>query len=156
MKTLIHNRKAGFNYEILDRIEAGIELLGPEVKALRLGQASLDGAYGVIRKSAAPAGRQEAWLIGAFISPYQPENLSGKGPDYDPRRDRKLLLTRAEIAKLAGLPTNLTIVPILVYNKARKIKLEIGIARGKKSFDKRATIKKRETEREIRREHSDR
>ena len=149
MKTLIHNRKAGFNYEIIDKIEAGIELQGSEVKALRLGQASLDGAYGVIRNG-------EAWLIGAFISPYQPENASGKGAGYDPRRNRKLLLTRAEIAKLAGLPANLTIVPISVYNKARKIKLEIAIARGKKQFDKRATIKKRETEREVRREHSDR
>lgn len=137
------NRKARFNYEILEKYEAGIELLGAEVKSIRNGQMSLEGAFVIIRGG-------EAFLINANIPPYQPKN-SPKG--YDPLRNRKLLLTKKEIAELAGSEKNksLTIVPISVYNKNRKIKVEIALVKGKKKFDKRETIKKRDTEREIRR-----
>lgn len=122
-----------------------MELLGLEVKALRAGQASLDGSYVVIKNG-------EAWLVGAFIPPYQ----AGNAGDYDPHRERKLLLTKEELATLSDLSRGLTIVPISVYNKGHKLKLEIGTARGKKKFDKRETLKKRTIDREIRREHSDR
>ncbi len=140
---LIQNKKAHFDYEILEKFTAGIELLGFEVKALRGKMGSLEGSYVTIRGG-------EAYLIGSSIPPFQPNNTP---KDYDPRRNRRLLLTKKEIASLAGTENKkgLTIVPISVYNAGRKIKVEIGVARGKKKFDKRETIKKRETDREIRR-----
>ncbi len=141
---LLQNRKARFNYELQEKLEAGIELLGLEVKALRAKQGSLEGAYVIVRGN-------EAFLINSFIPPYQPKNTP---KDYDPRRNRKVLLTRKEVTELAGTENKkgLTIVPISVYNKGRKIKVELAIARGKKKYDKRETIKKRDSEREIRRE----
>jgi SsrA-binding protein len=137
------NRKAYFNYEILEKYEAGIELLGVEVKSVRSGRMSLEGAFVVVRGG-------EAFLINANIPPYQPNNAP---KDYDPLRNKKLLLTKKEIATLAGSEKNksLTIVPISVYNKGRKIKVEIALVKGKKKQDKRESIKKRETDREIRR-----
>mgnify|MGYP001572099181 CR=1 FL=1 len=142
------NRKARFNYEILEKYEAGIELLGTEVKSVRGGKMSLEGAFVIIRGS-------EAFLINANIPPYQPNNAL---KNYDPLRNKKLLLTKKEIVQLAGSEKNksLTIVPISVYNKNRKIKVEVAIVKGRKKHDKRETIKKRETEREIRREYKDR
>ncbi len=142
------NRKARFNYEILEKYEAGIELLGIEVKSVRGGRMSLEGAFVVVRGG-------EAFLINANIPPYQPNNTP---KDYDPLRNKKLLLTKKEIATLAGSEKNksLTIVPISVYNKGRKIKVEIALVKGKKKQDKRETIKKRETDREIRREYKER
>ena len=139
------NRKARFNYEILEKYEAGIELLGTEVKSIRGGQMSLEGAFVIVRGG-------EIYLINANIPPYQVKNAP---TDYDPLRNRKLLLTKKEINRLAGSEKNksLTIVPISVYNKNRKIKLEIALVKGKKKFDKRETIKKRDTDREIRREY---
>lgn len=145
MAVLIHNRKAGFNYEILERFEAGIELSGIEVKSLRAGQGSLDGAFVTVRGG-------EAFILGMNIPPYQPNN----NLEYVPERTRKLLLTKTEIERLSGIERGLTIVPISVYNKGRKIKIEIASVRGKKKFDKRETIKKRDVEREIRREFRDR
>ncbi len=142
---LIHNRKAGFNYEILERFEAGMKLTGPEVKSLRAGQGALDGAYVTIRG-------EEAFITGMTIPPYQVNNQEA----YDPTRVRKLLLTKDEISKLGSLETGLTIVPISVYNKGRHIKIEIASVRGKKNFDKRESMKKRDTERNVRREYSDR
>lgn len=141
---LLENRKARFNYELLEKLEAGIELLGFEVKSLRQKQGSFDGAYVIVRGN-------EAFLVNAFIPPYQPKNTP---KDYDPRRPRKLLLTRKEIAELAGADSKkgLTIVPVSVYTKGRKLKVELAIARGKKKYDKRESIKKRDTERETRRE----
>jgi SsrA-binding protein len=138
------NRKVYFNYEILEKYEAGIELLGVEVKSVRGGQMSLEGAFVIIRGG-------EAYLINANIPPYQVKNTP---KDYDPLRNRKLLLTKKEITELAGNEKNksLTIVPISVYNKNRKIKVEIALVKGKKKFDKRETLKKRDTDREIRRE----
>lgn len=143
MSSLIQNKKAYFNYEILEKIEAGIELLGFEVKSLKKGQGSLEGSYVTIRGN-------EAFVINMQIPPYQPANTPG---DYDPLRNRRLLVMKKEIARLSGEENQkgLTIVPLSVYNKGRKVKLEIGIARGKKKYDKRETIKKRDTEREIRR-----
>lgn len=142
------NRKVHFDYEILEKYESGIELLGTEVKSVRGGRMSLEGAFVIIRGG-------EAFIINANIPPYQPSNTP---KDYDPLRNRKLLLTKKEIAELGGNEKNkaLTIVPISVYNKGRKIKVEIALVKGKKKYDKRETTKKRETDREIRREYKGR
>lgn len=144
MSALIENKKAFFDYEILEKFEAGLELLGFEVKALRNKQGSLLGARVIIRGG-------EAYVIGMEIPPYQPKNTP---PDYDPQRTRKLLLKKDEIKYLLGKSEErgLTIVPIRVYNKGRVIKTEIGVARGKKKYDKREKIKKRESKRKIERE----
>jgi SsrA-binding protein len=143
MANYAENRKARFNYEILSTYEAGMELLGTEVKSVRAGRMSLEGAFVIVRGG-------EAYLINGNIPPYQIKNAP---KNYDPLRNRKLLLTKKEIAELAGSEKNksLTIVPISVYNKGRKIKIEIGLVKGKKKYDKRETIKKRDTERELRR-----
>lgn len=143
MASYAENRKARSNYEFLEKYETGIELLGTEVKSVREGTMSLEGAFVIVRGG-------EAFLINANIPPYQPKNAP---KDYDPLRNRKLLLTKKEIAELGGSEKNksLTIVPISVYNKNRKIKVEIALVKGKKKFDKRETLKKRDTEREIRR-----
>lgn len=145
---LVVNKKIGLDYEILETFEAGLELLGYEVKSIRNHQGSLLGAYVTVRGG-------EAFLIGADIPPYQEKNT----PDsYNPRRNRKLLLTKPEIAKLANLESQngLTVAPVSMYNKGHKVKIEIAIVRGKKKFDKRQDIKKRDTDREIRREFKDR
>jgi len=145
MANYAENRKARFDYEILEKYEAGIELLGTEVKSVRGGRMALEGSFVIVRGG-------EAFLINANIPPYQPQNAPA---DYDPLRNRKILLTKKEIAELAGSEKNrsLTIVPLAVYNKGRKIKVSLALSKGKKKFDKRETIKKRETDREIRREH---
>lgn len=144
MAALVQNRKAYFNYEIAEKIEAGIELFGFEVKSIKNGRASLDGAY-------VSMSDKEAFLVGANVSPYQPKNTP---TNYDPKRPRKLLLTKKEIGRLTGMQKErgLTIVPISMYSKGKLIKVEIGIARGKKKYDKRETIKKRDTQRDISRE----
>src|ERR1035437_8932362 len=138
------NRKAYFNYEILEKYEAGIELLGVEVKSVRSGRMSLEGAFVIVRGG-------ETFLINSNIPPYQVNNTP---KDYDPLRNKKLLLTKKEIDTLASSEKNksLTIVPISVYNKGRKIKVQIALVKGKKKHDKRETLKKRDTDREIRRE----
>ena len=147
MVSYTENRKVYFNYEILEKYETGIELFGLEVKSIRSGKMSLEGAFVVVRGG-------EAYLINASIPPYQVNNTV---KDYDSMRNRKLLLTKKEIAELAGSEKNksLTIVPISVYNKGRKIKVEIALVKGKKKHDKRESIKKRETDREIRRDFKD-
>ncbi len=141
--SLVENRKARFNYEILEKMEAGVELLGFEVKSVKQGQISLESSHVTIRGN-------EAFLIGATIPPYQEANTP---KEYDPRRNRKLLLTKKELQKLEKLEATkgLTIIPISMYNKGRKIKIEVAVARGKKKFDKRDALKKRESDREIRR-----
>jgi SsrA-binding protein len=141
MKTLADNAKARFNFEVLERFTAGLELAGHEVKAVRNGKMSLTGSYVVIRG-------EEAFLTGADIAPYQPKNTPS---NYDSRRPRKLLLSKAELLTLekAEGTKGLTIVPLSVYNKGRFLKLDLAIARGKKKFDKRESIKKRDTERDI-------
>lgn len=144
MSTLIRNKKVGLKYEILEKLEAGIKLLGFEVKAVKSKKGSLDGSHITIRGG-------EAILIGTNIPPYQVNNTHS---DYDPERQRRLLLNKKEIDRLSGLESQrgLTIVPISVYNKGRKIKVEIAVVRGKKKYDKRETLKKKDTQRDIDRE----
>ncbi len=148
MADLIYNKKSQVNYEILETLEAGIELLGPEVKTIRNGQGSLLGAHVIVRGG-------EAFIIASNIPPYQIKNTA---IDYDPKRNRRILLTKNEISKLASLEAKrgLTIVPISMYSKGKKIKVQIAIVRGKKKFDKREDIKTREVNRDIRREFKDR
>ncbi len=148
MPTLVDYRKAHFNYEILEKFEAGIELSGFEVKSLKKGQGSLDGAYVIVRGG-------EAYVMNMFVPPYQ-ENNTPK--DYEARRNRRLLLNRKEIAHLASVEEGkgLTIVPISVYNKGPLVKISVAVVRGKKKFDKRESIKKRESNREISRALKDR
>jgi SsrA-binding protein len=143
IKKNTENRKARFDYEILETFTAGIELLGLEAKSLRTHAATLDGSYVTIRGG-------EAFLCQASIPPYQPSNTPA---DYDPMRIRKLLLTKKEIGTLANIEggKGLTIVPIRVYNKGSRFKVDVAVVRGKKKFDKRESIKKRETNREIQR-----
>lgn len=143
MTTYAENRKARFDYELLEKMSAGLELLGGEVKSVRAGKVSLSGAFISVRG-------KEAFLVGADIPPYQPKN---EGKDYDPKRVRKILLSKKELEILeeAEATKGLTIVPISVYNKGRFIKLDLAIARGKKKFDKRESIKKRDTERDLKR-----
>ncbi|MCE9585503.1 SsrA-binding protein SmpB [Candidatus Nomurabacteria bacterium] len=148
MANYAENRKVLFDYEILENYESGIELLGTEVKSVRDGKMSLEGAFIVIRGG-------EAFLINANIPPYQVKNAP---KDYDPLRNKKLLLTKKEIIELVETEKNksLTIVPIAVYNKGRKIKVKIALVKGKKKYDKRETTKKRDTDRELRREYKGR
>ena len=143
MKIFAENKKAYFNYEILEKLEAGIALIGQEVKSIKNGRINLAGSYVVLRNN-------EAFLVGSKIPPYQPKNAPA---DYNSERPRKLLLKKSEIKYLIGKTKQkgLTLAPLKVYTKDGKIKLEFGIAKGKKKFDKRELIKKRETEREIRR-----
>lgn len=143
MSAYAENRKARFDYEILNKMTAGIELSGFEVKAVRKGLMNLAGSYVSVRGG-------EAYLLNADIAPYQPKNAP---EGYDTLRARKLLLSKEEIKKLedAEATKGLTIVPISVYNKGRFIKCDVAIARGKKQFDKRQAIKKRDTERDLKR-----
>jgi len=138
---LILNKKARLEYEVLDTLEAGISLLGLEVKSLKAKHGSIVGAHVLIRGG-------EAFIVGMHIPPYQPNNTP---LDFDPYRNRKLLLTKKELAKLAGTEKEkgLTLIALSLYNNGRKIKVELAIARGKKKYDKRQSIKKRDTERDI-------
>jgi len=143
MTQFANNRKALFDFEVLKRFETGIELLGTEVKSVRLGKVSLRGAFVAVRGG-------EAFLVNADIPAHQPKNAP---ENYDATRARRLLATRAELQELADAEgtKGLTIVPLSVYNKGRFLKVDIAIARGKKKFDKRQAIKKRDTEKEIKR-----
>ena len=140
------NRQATYDYEILDKYEAGLVLLGHEVKAVRNGQINLRGAYVTVKSHP----KEALYLINANISKYK---HAGSLPDYDPRRSRKLLLHQSEIRSLIGKlqQKGLTLVPLRVYTKNNRIKLEFGLGRGKKKIDKRETIKNREVDRQIRR-----
>jgi len=147
-KDLADNKRAFFDYEILEKFQAGIVLIGQEVKSIRLGRINLAGSFVVAKGNQA---NPEFYLIGANVPPYQPKNLVTK---YDNERSRKLLLTKREISYLIGKTSQkgLTLVALKVYTVRDKIKLEFGIGKGKKKADKRETIKKRETRREIERE----
>lgn len=142
--SLIDNGRVRFDFEILETIEAGLVLLGTEVKSLRAKRGKLEGSHVIIRGG-------EAFLVGAQIPAFQVKNAP---KDYDPDHPRKLLITANQMKELSekGDRAGLTIVPLSVYNKGRNLKLSIAIARGKKKFDKREAIKKRDTEREINRE----
>jgi SsrA-binding protein len=146
---LIEHKKARLNYEILEEFEAGIELLGHEVKSLRGKHGKLEGSHIIVRPSGR-AGGYEAYIVGMSIPPYQPKNTA---KEYDPERSRRLLLTKKELAALSAAESQkgLTIVPISVYNKGAKLKVRVAIARGRKKYDKRDVLKKRDVEREMRR-----
>lgn len=135
------NRRAFHDYEILEKYEAGIVLEGHEVKAVRNGKISIFGSYIQIIGN-------EAFLIGATIAPYQPKNTP---KNYEPEKNRKLLLNKKEIASLTGKSKErgLTIVPLKVYDKKGKIKLEIGLTKAKRKYDKRTSIRKKEEKRKI-------
>ena len=143
MTTYIQNKKVNLNYEMLKEYEAGISLLGTEVKAVRSKLGKLDGSHVVIRG-------KEAFLVGASISAFQKANAPD---DFDPERTRKLLLSKKQLFELErdGEKAGLTIVPIALYNSGQKLKLKIALARGKKKHDKRETLKARDTKREIER-----
>jgi len=141
MKVLADNKKAYYNYEILEKFEAGISLVGQEVKSLKTRGVNLAGSYVVIKNN-------EVLWIGAKIPAYQPKNAPS---NYNPERSRKLLLRKKEIKYLIGKTKQkgLTLIPLRIYTKDEKIKLEFGIGKGLKKLDKRELIKKRGVEREI-------
>jgi SsrA-binding protein len=140
-KLLADNRKALHDYEILESFEAGVALLGTEVKSIRAGTTNLRDSYARVEGG-------EVWAFNIHIGPYSHRGYS----DHEPLRKRKLLLHKAEIRKLIGktVEKGLTLVPLRMYLKNGHVKLAIGLARGKKAHDKRETIKKRETDRETR------
>lgn len=142
VKVVATNRRARRNYSVLDTYEAGLVLLGSEVKAIRDGRLELKDSYGDIR-------RGEAYLIGAHIGPYEFARDGG----HEPERERKLLMHRREIDRIAGAlaEKGLTLVPLQVYFKAGKAKIELALARGKSTIDKRQTMRDREHAREMER-----
>jgi SsrA-binding protein len=135
------NRKARHDYHVLETFEAGLALSGTEVKAIREGRVNLRESYCRLEAG-------EAWLVGAHIGQYSHSGYAA----HDPERPRKLLLNRSELNKLLGKTTErgLTIVPLKMYFKGPRVKLAIALARGKKTFDKRETIRRREIDRETR------
>jgi SsrA-binding protein len=141
MGVILSHKRVHFDFDILETFEAGISLLGTEVKSLRSGHGKLEGGYVIVRGA-------EAFLVGASIPAFQKKNVS---PSYDPERARKLLLSKKEIAEieLKSEKQGLTAVPLKLYSKGPLVKLEIGIARGKKKQDKRQSIKERDTKRDI-------
>lgn len=145
IKVVASNRRAAHDYFLLDKLEAGIVLQGSEIKSVRAGQVSLAEAYVRLQDN-------EAWLIDAHIAPY---GLAGSF-NHEPRRPRKLLLHKKEILRLSQITRQkgLTIIPLRMYLKKGRAKLEIALAKGKKLYDKRQTIAKRDAQREIEREMS--
>ena len=146
VKVVSTTRNARFEYFISDTYEAGLVLRGTEIKSIRQGKMSLQEAY--VRTDG-----EEAWLVGAHIAPYDQASYA----QHDPTRDRKLLLHKKEIRQLwnAIRIKGMTIVPLRVYLKAGRAKLEVGVARGKKQYDKRESIKERDMKREISRRSGD-
>lgn len=140
----IFNKKATFDYVLLDKLEAGVQLVGAEAKALSLGQGSLEGAF--VKFLAG-----EAYLVNAQIPLYKYARLEG----YDPRRSRKLLLHKKELLRLKTKieADRLTVVPVSMYTMGRKVKLEIAIARGKKQYEKREILRRETQKRELEREY---
>lgn len=138
---LVVHKKAHLDYAILETIEAGLELFGFEVRSLRAKQGKLEGARVVVRGG-------EGYLSGASIPAWQPVNAP---KSYDPERARRLLLSKKQIAQIAAAETQkgLTTIPLSIYSKGRRIKLAVGIARGKKKVDKRADLKARDVKRDI-------
>ena len=146
-KTVAVNRRARHEYAVEETLEAGIALTGTEIKSIRAGRVNLAEAYARIEKG-------EAWLIGAHIAPYEQGNRN----NHEPTRTRKLLLHRDQIAELVGRTQakGFTLVPLKLYIRNGMAKLEIGIARGKKAYDKRRTIAKRDARRELERSTKER
>ncbi|MBI4993935.1 SsrA-binding protein SmpB [Candidatus Wolfebacteria bacterium] len=141
---IITNKRAYFDYSILETYEAGIELKGFEVKSIKNGRINFAGSYAIIRNN-------EIWLLNADIPPFQPKNTPA---DYDSKRTRRLLLNKTEIKNLIGKihEKGLTLLPLKAYTKNGKVKIEIGLAKSRKEYDKRELIKKREIRRQIRKE----
>lgn len=141
MHIITTNKKAYFDYEILETFEAGIVLEGQEVKSIKTGHISLTGSYVTIKDS-------EAWLLSAHIPPYK---MAGPLPGYEPTKSRKLLLRKQELRTLIGKikQKGLTLMPLKIYTKRGKIKLEFGLARGKKKYEKREKIKEREIKKRV-------
>jgi SsrA-binding protein len=139
----INNRRALHEFFIDAKLECGIALVGSEVKSLRAGKAQLQDAFAKILNG-------ELFLMGAHIDPYEKAAIAY---NHEPRRDRKLLVHKRELKKLAGEADQrgVTLIPLAIYFKGGRAKVEIGVARGKQQFDKRATIKKKEMDREVRR-----
>jgi len=139
IKPLISNRQARHYYEILETFEAGIELVGCEVKSLRASEANLMDSYAVVKNG-------EMWLLNLQIQPY----VQGNRMNLEPTRSRRLLLHKSEITRLAGkiAQRGLTVVPLSIYLKNRRVKVELGLARGKHTFDKKQTLKERDLKRD--------
>ncbi len=144
-RVVVSNRKALHDYFIIETYEAGIALRGTEVKSLRLGSANLQDGYAVIKNG-------EIWLLGMHISPFEKGNIN----NHDPRRERKLLMHKKEIARIFSKISEkgLTLVPLKIYLKKNIIKIELGLAKGKKAYDKREAIAKRDVERQLRRDYA--
>lgn len=143
MNVLAENKKARFDYETLETFEAGIELLGQEVKSIRDGRMQLAGSYGIIRDN-------EIWLLNAQIPPHQPKNASD---EYDPSRTRRLLLHRKEIKSLIGKlnEKGLSLIPMTAFEKKGLVKISLSLCRSRKAHDKRDLLKKRTVQREMER-----
>lgn len=139
-RVTISNRKARHEYHVLETFEAGIALTGTEVKSIRKGNANLQDSYAILKSG-------EVWLVGMHVSPYE----QGSIHNHDPKRTRKLLLHKKQIRKLIGTvqEKGLTLIPLSLYFKGPFAKVELAIARGKKAYDKREAISKREAERDI-------
>jgi SsrA-binding protein len=144
MANLAVNRKASFNYELLDRFEGGLALTGGEVKSSKKGSVDMKGSYLSVE-------REELWIKNMHIAKYAP---AGPQPDYDPLRPRKVLVHKKELKQLQSKSQSdgLTIVPIRVYTKGDLVKIEFALARGKKSYEKRDSIKKRDVQRHMKEE----
>ena len=139
-RVVVSNRKARHEYAILETVEAGLVLTGTEVKSLRQGNASLLDAYAMVKNG-------EVWLLGMHINPYEHGSIA----NHDPLRTRKLLLQKKQVRKLIGrvAEKGLTLIPLSVYFKGAFAKLELALARGKKTYDKRESIRERETKRDL-------
>ncbi|KKU91535.1 MAG: SsrA-binding protein [Candidatus Jorgensenbacteria bacterium GW2011_GWA1_48_11] len=141
MPELAINKRAFFDYEILEKFPAGLALTGHETKSIKMGRANIAGAHAVSRNN-------EIFLLGMDISSFQPKNAP---PDHEPQRTRKLLLKKEEIKYLTGkIQSGLTLLPIKLYTDRGLVKIELGLGRGRKKQDKREVLKKRETQKEIR------
>ena len=147
VKVICRNKRAFHEYEVLESLECGVALTGTEVKSLRDGHASLEDAYAKLEGG-------EVWLLGSDV----PEYAMGNRMNHKPKRRRKLLMHRREMAKFAGKASQrgFTLVPLKLYFKDGRAKVELAVARGKQQFDKRQTKKKQEAQREIRRAMTDR
>ena len=142
-KVVVTNRKARYEYEIIDSVEAGLVLVGSEVKSIRSARVNLSDAYARVIKG-------EIWVIGMHISPY----MEATSQNHDPLRERKLLLHRNEIKKLSRRvqEKGFTLIPLRIYFKNNKAKLELGVARGKRQYDKKVSIAQKDAKREMERE----
>lgn len=140
-RDLAYNKRATFDYQLLEKLEAGLQLLGTEVKSIRAGHMSLKGAFVTIHN-------EEAYLTNSTVPPWQVKNAPG---DYDPLRARKLLIKKSELKKLIGAKQSegLTIIPIRVYSNHGKLKCEIALARGKKQYQKKEQKRERDIQRDV-------